>query len=163
MTPTLILSLTALVVAASGLSLSLLSWWNFRSLNRLRQTFFAGSTGADMETVINSLAENFRQLEREKMTLEETLRQLKANFGLAVQKVGVVRYNPFDDGGGNFSFSIALLDGRGSGTVITSLHGRQQNRTYAKRIRDGRGDSELTEEEQQAVRQATEDHYQHII
>ena len=72
-----------------------------------------------------------------------------------MQKVGVVRFNPFDDGGGNFSFSLALLDGHDNGVIITSMYGRQQNRIYTKKISQGASETALTEEEQQAMQEAT--------
>jgi Protein of unknown function (DUF4446) len=62
-----------------------------------------------------------------------------------------VRFNPFADGGGNFSFSLALLNDYNTGVIITSMHGRQQNRIYAKKIEKGKCDIQLTEEEQQSI------------
>jgi hypothetical protein len=65
-----------------------------------------------------------------------------------------VRFNPFNDGGGNFSFSLALLDSHNTGIIITSMYGREQNRIYTKKIEDGKSDSPLNEEEKQAVEKA---------
>jgi hypothetical protein len=68
-----------------------------------------------------------------------------------VQKVGVVRYSPFNDGGGNYSFSLALLNAHDSGVVITNMYGRQQSRVYTKRLEKGKSELPLTEEEMRAV------------
>jgi hypothetical protein len=125
-------------------------WWNFRSLNLLRKTFFTGSQGSDLEHVINSLSSN--------QTLEQNLGKLKNNFAFSVQKIGIVRFNPFADGGGNFSFSIALLNAHNTGVVLTSMHGREQNRIYTKKITDGASESVLTEEEKEAVVSAVTTH-----
>lgn len=143
----LILSLLDLI----GLGFCL---WKFKSLNRLRQSFFAGQTGANLETVIQALKNDLGNLRNEHLNLEQALKQLQTDFGFAIQKVGVVRFNPFADAGGNFSFCIALLNAKNSGIVITSMHGREQNRTYAKKILDGRSETRLTEEEQQAIHMA---------
>ncbi len=73
-----------------------------------------------------------------------------------LHKVGIVRYNPFKDLGGDQSFAIALLDGKNSGLVISSLHTREGTRVYAKPI--SAGDSKkyaLTEEEKQAIKIAS--------
>jgi len=143
----LILSLFSLI----GLGFSL--WW-LKSLNRLRQSFFAGQTGVDLETVIQALKNDLGDLRNKHINLEQTLKQLQTDFGFAIQKVGVVRFNPFADAGGNFSFCIALLNAKNSGIVITSMHGREQNRTYAKKILEGKSETRLTEEEQRAIQMA---------
>ena len=148
---TLIASLLALAGVIAG-------WWSLYSFNRLRKTFFAGSTGQDLELVIDGIVRNVNQIGEHQAVLEQALVHLKNNFEFSVQKVGLVRFNPFADGGGNFSFSLALLNGQDSGLVITSMHGREQNRIYTKKITQGRSETQLTEEEQQAVRGAQEQH-----
>ena len=69
----------------------------------------------------------------------------------AFQRLGVVRYNPFDDTGGNQSFVVALLDADGDGVLLTSLHSRQATRLYAKPVRGGRSDASLSAEEVEAL------------
>jgi hypothetical protein len=93
-------------------------------------------------------------LRQEHIVLEQALSLLQEHFGFALQKIGIVRFNPFGDDGGNFSFSVALLDGHNTGVVLTSMHGRQQNRIYSKRILNGVSEVVLTEEEKQAVADA---------
>jgi hypothetical protein len=152
-------SLTAVIVAALALAGTVAAWWNLRSLNQLRHSFFSGSGGADLERLINRLAENQQILQQGQDQLKHNLATLEKNFRFAVQKVGVVRFNPFADGGGNFSFSLALLDGQDSGLVITSMHGREQNRIYSKKIQNGASENQMTEEEQEAVRRAVSYHH----
>jgi hypothetical protein len=74
----------------------------------------------------------------------------------SVQRVGLIRYDAFDDMGGHLSFSAALLDRGGSGLVITSINGRQDTRCYAKVIQNGTSSHNLTMEEQEAIRRAME-------
>jgi len=69
----------------------------------------------------------------------------------ALQRLGIVRYNPFEDTGGNQSFVLALLDADGDGIVLTSLHTRQATRLYAKPVRGGKSDASLSEEEVEAL------------
>jgi len=68
--------------------------------------------------------------------------------------VGLVRFNPFEDTGGNQSFALALTDATGNGFVVSSLHTRTGTRVYAKAIADGRSDGALSEEETEALRRA---------
>jgi hypothetical protein len=79
---------------------------------------------------------------------------LAATLPQAIQRVGLVRFNPFDDTGGDQSFALALLDGRGDGVVISSLHSRSGTRFYAKPVKAGRTTHALATEEAQALAQA---------
>lgn len=72
----------------------------------------------------------------------------------SIRKVGLVRFDAFEDMGGRLSFSAALLDGRGDGVVITSINGRQDTRCYAKQVRGGTSSHNLSDEERQAIRDA---------
>ena len=72
----------------------------------------------------------------------------------ALRKVGLVRYDAFEDVGGGQSFSAALLDEGGNGVVLTSIHGRGESRTYGKAVRGGASEHTLSPEEQQAIAQA---------
>jgi hypothetical protein len=71
-----------------------------------------------------------------------------------LKKVGIVRYNAFDDVGGEQSFAVALLDSDANGVVISGLYGRQDSRVYAKAIYKGQGERPLSDEEQQALGKA---------
>ncbi|MGH2476204.1 MAG: DUF4446 family protein, partial [Candidatus Limnocylindrales bacterium] len=80
---------------------------------------------------------------------------LETTVPRAFQRVGLVRFNPFEDTGGNQSFALALLDSDGNGWVLSSLHARSGTRVYAKVITGGRAEGALSEEESAAVKQAT--------
>lgn len=148
-TITLILSVLALLMGAYGV-------WQVVSLNRLRKSFFAGSRALDLESVIIALKQELQDSRQHQKILEQALTELSHNFTFAVQRVGMVRFNPFNDGGGNFSFVLALLDANNSGVVLTSMYGREQNRIYTKKIDNGKCDTQLTEEEQQAIKLANQ-------
>jgi hypothetical protein len=77
-------------------------------------------------------------------------RDLKGSFG----RLGLVRFNPFEDTGGNQSFAIALLDGRGDGFIVSSLHARTGTRLYAKAVAGGTSETALSAEESEALKQA---------
>ncbi len=76
---------------------------------------------------------------------------LEARGRKAFQRIGLVRYNPFEDTGGNQSFALALLDADDDGIVISSLHARGGTRIYAKAVAAGRPEAALSEEETQAL------------
>lgn len=96
----------------------------------------------------------FRGLEKSFDKISQELENLKKEGKFAVQKVGIVRFNPFSGVGGDQSFSIALLDGNDNGMVITSLYTREGNRIYGKPIKNGGSEYLLSGEEKQAIEKA---------
>src|SRR5207237_4133681 len=110
--------------------------------------------GSSRKRLEAELDEHARAIER----LEAAARQLalgQQEIGQiaagAVCHVGVVRFDAFEDMGGRLSFSAALLDGNGDGVVITSINGRQDTRTYAKRVENWTSIHNLSDEERQAI------------
>ena len=75
---------------------------------------------------------------------------------LYIQKIGLVRFNPFNDTGGDQSFILALIDAENSGVVISGLHTRNGTRWYAKKVENGHGvEHELSSDELKAIKSAT--------
>jgi hypothetical protein len=88
------------------------------------------------------------------LRLDERLDGVETALTGAVSHQALVRYDAYNELSGQQSVSIALLDGRRSGVVLTCIHHRDQARVYAKQVRDGRGELELSPEEAEAVRVA---------
>jgi uncharacterized protein YlxW (UPF0749 family) len=86
--------------------------------------------------------------------LAEEQQRITDQMEASVQRVGLVRYDAFEDMGGHLSFSAALLDANGNGLVITSINGRQDTRCYAKPVESWSSRHNLSEEEEQAIRLA---------
>jgi hypothetical protein len=94
------------------------------------------------------------ELRKEVGDLSQGLENLKKNSKVHIQKVGIIRYNPFSNVGGDQSFSIALLDDDNNGVIITSLYAQDSNRVYAKNIKQGKSEHSLSEEEKKAIAKA---------
>ena len=88
------------------------------------------------------------QLQFDGMTTEH--QKLSSITALSLQKISMVRFNPFGDVGGDQSFSLAMLDGHNSGLILTSIHGRGGTRVYAKPIDLGKSKYSLSAEEKKA-------------
>lgn len=73
---------------------------------------------------------------------------------LDIQRIGLVKFNAFDDIGGEQSFALALLDAENNGVLLSSLLSRTESRTYAKAISAGTSEQVLSLEEQQALSRA---------
>lgn len=71
-----------------------------------------------------------------------------------IQKVGLVRFNPFKELGGDHSFVLAILNGTNDGVIITSLHTRDRTRVYMKDVKNGKGLVDLSQEEEKALKNA---------
>jgi hypothetical protein len=86
--------------------------------------------------------------------LRREVAALRAEAADGLRHLAVVRYDAFGDMGGHLSWSLALLDDRGDGVVVSSIHGRSEGRTYAKSIASWSSDQQLSPEEDEAVAQA---------
>jgi len=103
------------------------------------------------------LASQMLRLDRigdEVMAQAGRLRVLEADARHMVQRVGIVRFNPFEDTGGDQSFVVALLDAASNGVLLTSLHARAGTRIYLRTVIGGACDVTLSAEEVEALRQA---------
>lgn len=121
-----------------------------RALRHYRQ-LTSGVRGGPLDNVLEAQVSRIDDLQEEVRTLRETLRRVELMQIATVQRVGIVRFNPFNDVGGNQSFAIALLDGRDNGIVLSSLFVRESTRIYAKPVRNGESDYPLTDEEVLAI------------
>lgn len=107
--------------------------------------------GESLKEVLASILEVQNNNRGKIDTLEKELLAVKEDGSYHVQKIGVVRFNPFEDTGGDHSFSLAILDGKDSGVVITGLHTRERTRIYMKMIKEGKSGYDLSEEEKKAL------------
>lgn len=103
----------------------------------------------------NKEPKDLKKVLKEFEELKKEVEKLREQGVFSVQKVGVVRYNPFSEVGGDQSFSIALLDGNNDGVVITSLYSRDGNRVYGKLVKNGKSEYSLSGEEKKAISEAT--------
>jgi hypothetical protein len=104
---------------------------------------------ADYLGTVRATAQSVNQMRAEH---EELVRTMPS----AIRHVGLVRFSPFHDTGGDQSFALALLDGQQCGVVVTGLHARTDSRLYAKPIDHGASTYSLTPEEREAMEIALE-------
>ncbi|HET6770901.1 MAG TPA: DUF4446 family protein [Actinomycetota bacterium] len=147
-------TLTLLVLVSLGLSaLSFLVLATMAPRGRLRH---GGALSADrqMAQAIKEHTESIARLREMVEQLAGEDNRLEEKLGDAVQRIGLVRYDAFEDMGGRLSFSAALLNASGDGVVITSINGRADTRCYAKPVADGASAHNLSDEEAEAIRLA---------
>jgi hypothetical protein len=128
-----------------------------RRIGRLRRQLDGltrGGDGANLGDVLDAHLDKVYAVARELDDLSARSAILEAAGRRAIQRVALVRFNPFEDTGGNQSFALALTDAMGTGFVVSSLHSRTGTRVYAKAITEGRSDGALSQEETEALRLA---------
>lgn len=149
-----LLQISSLIISVISLAVATIALISTSGTKRLKNEFFVGKSAGNLEDFIVKQNQKINELTGHADLMEASVRDLRELQKISVQKMSVIRYNPFKDDGGNLSFSLALLDGKDNGLVITSMHGREQNRIYAKPIKNGKSDFTLTEEEQQAIKES---------
>ena len=109
------------------------------------------STGTSLGEALDTQAGRVESVQRRLAELDSRYAQLETRSRGSLQHVGLVRFNPFNDTGSDQSFAIALLDDEQSGIVVSSLHGRDGTRIFAKPIHAGQATHPLSAEEQKAL------------
>ena len=119
-----------------------------------KETILARADAPLTDAVLDAHIDKVYAVARELDELSARSAVLEGVGRRSIQRVGLVRYNPFEDTGGNQSFALALTDAKGDGFVLSSLHTRTGTRVYAKTISAGRSDAALSDEEREALRLA---------
>ncbi len=127
-----------------------------------RYDFFMGTgkrPSMNLEQKLDEYFESSKQIEEKYSKLLDMVTDIDQTFKTQIQKVGLIRYNPFDEMGGNLCFALALLDAEDNGVVLNGIHSRTGSFTYAKPIEMGVSTYMLSEEEIQAVELAQKKAY----
>lgn len=144
------LTITGLLV----LAVAVLGWFLFDARKKLSLLF----GGKETEKEGEFLRDAVRRLAKTEAKLEEfgpRIDLLEKISKISVQKVGFLRFNPFQDTGGDQSFILALLDRENNGVILTSLYAREGMRIYAKNVEKGRSKHPLSEEEKRVLEETT--------
>lgn len=127
--------------------LSFLVWKISALFNKLTR----GVEVTDLKKVLEKVIATETQNKKDISDAFRKISYLEEDGKFHIQKVGLARFNPFKELGGDHSFSIAILDAQDSGIIITSLHTRDRTRVYMKDIKKGKSSSELSAEEKKAL------------
>ncbi len=137
--------------------LALICVWLIAKVSRLSRIYARLTAGADEGNIANVLDGHLGRVEGALARSEEiaaALAEMNRRLAGCVQHVGLVRFDAFDDTGGQVSFALALLDEHGTGVVFSTLHDRKETRLFTKAVKDGQADVLLSAEEAEAMRRA---------
>ncbi len=133
------------------LVITFLFWRTNNHYNKLTN----GISERSLKQVLEGLLKDVELSKKEVESLKSYTRKLEEEGLLHIQKVGLIRFNPFKDTGGDQSFILSLLDGKNTGVIISGLYSRSGTRWYAKKVKDGKGeDYELSDEERKSLKEA---------
>ena len=132
---------------------------SIRRLYRLEDKynkFMKGNNGKALEDVIENRFEQVDKLLAENKKKTKEILDIMGNLKIAVQKVGIVKYDAFNEMGGKLSFALVMLDKENTGFVINAMHSREGCYTYIKEIIRGESYIPLGTEEKEALKKAME-------
>ncbi len=113
------------------------------------------TTGADLTTILQAIVKEMQGMKKDIALLKDQCVRIEKEGQFHIQKIGLLRFNPFKDTGGDQSFIISMLDAFDTGIVISGLYSRSGTRWYAKKVEKGTGvEHELSIEEKKAIETA---------
>lgn len=142
------------ILASIIIILLILNIVNMCSIHKLKKKyskFMQGKNAKSLENEIVGLFEDNKFIKNSVEKNKKDIRTLYSKFESAFQKIGIVKYDAFNQMGGKLSFSIALLDEENNGFILNSVHSAEGCYTYTKEIENGRCKISLGEEEEKAL------------
>ncbi len=115
---------------------------------------FSGFKAKNMESLIAELTKKTKELEEERKKTELQITSIDKRLAQSIRNIETVRFNPFPQVGGNQSFAMSLLNDEGNGVVISSLYSRDRTSLFAKPIKAGQSEFELTKEEKSVLKKS---------
>lgn len=129
------------------------AFWAIMTEKRLKR-FFLGKNAKNLEDTIVELQNEIAKLHKARIEGEKNIEIINQKLKTSIRGLETVRFNPFPDQGSNQSFAISMLNEEGSGVVLSSLYSRERMSVFAKPIKNGKSEYELTEEEKEVLDKA---------
>lgn len=125
--------------------------------NRLKSSYYTFMRGKDGKTMEDSVFDMLEELDGLSQTVRKNcqkINRIHKDMLSNYQKVGILKYDAFQEMGGKLSFALTLLDGNNNGWIINSMHSREGCYNYIKEIVNGESYIELSEEEMESLDRA---------
>jgi len=148
----------AVVAIAILLGIVVFFWVRLRRLENRYNRLMSDSAGDSLQEMLEDHIRRVRGTLDRVDALERLAHDLQRTLGYSMQWVGMVRFNPFRDTGGDQSFAIAMADAHGNGIILSSLYRHNVTRVYAKPLSSWKSTHPLTEEELEAIEVARRSH-----
>lgn len=112
--------------------------------------------GNNLDEMLKEYLADVAEIKKDNSEIKAYYTKLDYDIGTSIQKVGLVRFNAFQNVGSDLSFALALLDNDNNGVVLNGLYGSESSNIYAKPIKNGASTYQLSEEEKEAIKIATQ-------
>ncbi|MFH1200718.1 MAG: DUF4446 family protein [bacterium] len=136
-----------------GITIMVDAIWIISTEKRLKR-FFLGKKAKNLEETIITLETEITKLNKAKGEIEKNIISINSKLKKSVRGLETIRFNPFSDQGSNQSFAIGMLNEEGDGLVISSLYSRERMSIFAKPVKNGKSEYELTTEEKEVLQKA---------
>ncbi|MDD2212379.1 MAG: DUF4446 family protein [Clostridia bacterium] len=150
--PIIILSLAGILLILLAIFLVMIR--RLGKTTRKYKALIEGAEGKNLEEIVLENGKKLQQVLFEMNIFREKLEVVADISKKSIQKVGLLRFDAFEDTGGELSYALALLNNENNGIVISSIFGRDDARTYCKYVNGGKSKHPLSKEEEKAIRQA---------
>lgn len=151
---TLYIILGLLGITMIAIILSIVILFKLRGLKRKYNLFMNGKDAESLEPLLLKRFEEIDTLKTINKSNTQKIEEIFDKLQFVYQKIGIIKYDAFNEMGGKLSFSLAMLDNRNNGYIINSMHSREGCYTYIKEIVNGQSYIDLGEEEEKALKQA---------
>lgn len=146
-----IVLLVLIIVIIALLVISIVNICSISKMKKKYKSFMKGKTAKSLEDEIVGLFEDNKFIKSSIEKNKKDIRTLYKNMESAFQKMGVVKYDAFNQMGGKLSFCLALLDENNNGFIINSVHSTEGCYSYTKAVKLGESDIPLGKEEKEAL------------
>ncbi len=146
------MTISILIYILSGVIIILLVWIGLLE-HRLKK-FFAGTKAKNLEEVMLTLGKQVGELHNTQKVINEHLVTVDNRLNKSIRNIETIRFNPFLDAGSNQSFAISLLNDEGDGVILSSLYARDRMSIFAKPIKKGKSEFELSIEEKEVLKKS---------
>jgi len=110
--------------------------------------------GKDIEEDLENYMYRVERVEKQNAEILNYIKNVDNDLNKCIQKIGIVRYNAFQDTGSDLSFALALLDEENNGVVLNGIYSREMSNIYAKPVENGKSKYTISEEEDWAIQKA---------
>lgn len=144
----------AVIAAAVMLVLFILNIITLAKLSNVKKKYRSFMEGKEAKSLEDTILQRFQEIDELKLKQEmqgNDIEALKENMMKTYQKFGLEKYDAFNEMGGRLSFSLAMLDKKNNGFLLTTVHNTEGSYTYVKEIIDGKSEINLSEEEEKAL------------
>ena len=129
-------------------------YMDLRRVKKRYKKMMTGVESGNLERMLIGHIDEVQRVKEQNTALEVENKKISDLLQQALTRVGMVRFRAFEDMGGDLSYAVAMLDSHNNGVILSSVFGREGSQAYAKPIENGSSTYKLTEEEQQALREA---------